>query len=271
MKKDWANPEQRTKHEVALRSAASRPEVREKHRLIANKPEAREKARQTAIKQFANPDNRIKASVLAIERCKNPAIRKVMRDALDKYWSSPESIGKKRLQAIERMSNPERKKIQQIKMKEFYNNNPEARKLASNKSLEQWANPEFRDKWEKEIKSKHSKAMIEHWANPEYRDNTIKASLRGRQAKPNIPETRILGVLDKYYPNEWIYSGDKEIVFDGLNPDFININGRKLIIEYFGSIWHDAKSMLEIWGLKMSYKRTVQGRLEAFARYGYRT
>ena len=59
------------------------------------------------------------------------------------------------------------------------------------------------------------------------------------------------------------FVGNGEVWISGLSPDFINTNGQKKIIEFFGEHWHEGKGV--------SYRRTENGRKEVFAGYGYDT
>ena len=36
----------------------------------------------------------------------------------------------------------------------------------------------------------------------------------------------------------WKFVGDGQTVIDGMVPDFININGKKQVIEVYGDYWH---------------------------------
>lgn len=56
--------------------------------------------------------------------------------------------------------------------------------------------------------------------------------------KPNKPETRMLEILNQYYPNTWKYVGDGKVIIGSYNPDFIRIDGKKQLIEIFGDYWH---------------------------------
>jgi len=53
---------------------------------------------------------------------------------------------------------------------------------------------------------------------------------------------------------EWKYTGDGAVLIGGMCPDFLNANGKKKVIEYFGSHWHDEygdkdrSDRLEEWG-----------------------
>jgi len=69
-------------------------------------------------------------------------------------------------------------------------------------------------------------------------------------------------LLKKSFPNEWKFVGDGQVILGGLNPDFINCNGRKLIIELFGDYWHGAKCTRPFV--------TEEERRDVYGKYGYR-
>lgn len=69
--------------------------------------------------------------------------------------------------------------------------------------------------------------------------------LRKGQCKPNRIESALLKLLDEHAPGEWRYTGDGSFVIGHFMPDYVNCNGRKLIIELFGDYWH-AKEDIEI-------------------------
>lgn len=56
--------------------------------------------------------------------------------------------------------------------------------------------------------------------------------------KPNKPETFLINLLNGLMPNEYKYVGNGEVIIAGKNPDFVNVNGQKKIIELFGDYWH---------------------------------
>lgn len=70
-------------------------------------------------------------------------------------------------------------------------------------------------------------------------------------------ETYFLSLLDSYFPNEWKYVGDGQVIIDGKCPDFINVNGKKEIIETYGNYWHRNDN--------------PQDRIDKFAKFGYKT
>lgn len=75
---------------------------------------------------------------------------------------------------------------------------------------------------------------------------------------PNKCELYLQNLLNNLYPNEWKFVGDGEVKIGGKNPDFININGRKQLIEFFGERWHTKKD-------------EEQERIEHFLQYGFDT
>lgn len=79
-------------------------------------------------------------------------------------------------------------------------------------------------------------AAIARWHDPVWRAKEIKALLEIRS--PNNMEVEVLGLLNDAFNNEWKFVGDGQLIIGGLSPDFVNINGKKLIIEFFGRYWH---------------------------------
>ena len=83
-------------------------------------------------------------------------------------------------------------------------------------------------------------SMLKQWASvtKEKREEWIKKVIRGSFIRPTKPEKIINGLLNELYPNEWKYVGDGSFIIDGKNPDFMNVNGKKELIELFGNHWH---------------------------------
>jgi len=104
---------------------------------------------------------------------------------------------------------------------------------------------------------KLSKVHLKLWADPIHKNKQERLMRLGLHIKPNKPETILLQILDKYWTNEWKYVGDGSLMIEGKNPDFININGHKLIIELFGEYWHEPHDEIV--------------RTQIFAQYGYKT
>lgn len=85
-----------------------------------------------------------------------------------------------------------------------------------------------------QTKKKLSIKTKKSWQN----SNFVEKQLISRALHPNKPETIILNLLNKLYPNEWKFTGDFSFMINGKNPDFTNINGQKKLIELFGDYWH---------------------------------
>ena len=104
-----------------------------------------------------------------------------------------------------------------------------------------------------EFKNKKSLDMKKNY------QNNLWASMMSRSCniKPNKLEIYLLNILEKLYPSEWKYTGDFSFWINGKNPDFINVNGKKKIIEFFGDYWHRDEN--------------PQDRIDIFKTFGYDT
>ena len=109
-------------------------------------------------------------------------------------------------------------------------------------------------------KAKVSASVKRWWASlsQEERSNRVKkmheAARRTKKA-PNKPEALLNELLNTYWPNQWKFVGNGQLIIDNLNPDFANINGRKQLIELFGTYWHKGQN--------------PQDRIDRFAKFGY--
>jgi len=81
--------------------------------------------------------------------------------------------------------------------------------------------------------------------------------------KPNNKE-KILINLFKEHKLDYKFVGDFAFVIERKNPDFVNCNGQKKIIELFGEYWHGTKK-------NIPYNRTEIGTKEHYAKYGWKT
>ena len=107
-----------------------------------------------------------------------------------------------------------------------------------------------------EQKEKMRQAALRLWSNPEYYNRQIRAVVRGR-IKPSRPELFLTSFLQETFPSEWKYVGNGEVVIARKNPDFININGQKKIIEFNGFYTHT--------------KQEEIAREKLFLEYGFKT
>lgn len=83
-----------------------------------------------------------------------------------------------------------------------------------------------------------------------------------RRTKPTRPEQAIIDIVTKHFP-QFKYNGNGEagIVLSGLVPDFVNVNGKKEIIEVFGDYYHTV--------LATNWRKTELGRKMAYNSVGY--
>ena len=71
-------------------------------------------------------------------------------------------------------------------------------------------------------------------------DERSRSSRKGNKG-PNKPEMALGIYLGRNFPGEWAFNGQCQAgcVIGGKIPDFINVNGRKAVVEMFGNYYHD--------------------------------
>ena len=84
---------------------------------------------------------------------------------------------------------------------------------------------------------------------------------RSQQFVQNKCELVLEQILNELFPKEYKFTGLGEVWLGHFNPDFINCNGQKKIIEMYGDYWHN----------KPSYKRRDKYRLITYKELGYET
>jgi len=112
-----------------------------------------------------------------------------------------------------------------------------------------------------ETKAKLSAVRKQQWQDPEYVAKLIKAMA----LSPNKLEQRIIKILEPTYP-EYKYNGDfgQGICLGGLTPAFVNINGRKEVIEILGDYWHSPEIIGNDW------RRSAEGKVEIYKSVGHK-
>jgi G:T-mismatch repair DNA endonuclease (very short patch repair protein) len=97
--------------------------------------------------------------------------------------------------------------------------------------------------------------------------------------KPNKPEKLLKRLFEKHYL-PFTYTGGGDVWIGNHNPDFLNDNGKKQVIEFFGAYWHphsDAAQWIThykkygfecliIWEKEMSNMANVLEVVETYAR-----
>lgn len=129
-------------------------------------------------------------------------------------------------------------------------------------------NPFFGKKHKTEVveKSRERNRILtkQWWQDPAYREKVLKRMAEASHKRPNKPEELLLTLLDKACPNEFTYNGNGKVIILGMVPDFININGKKQVIELFGDYWHSAEVTKN-----QSWNRSELGRIMAYNSLGY--
>ena len=91
------------------------------------------------------------------------------------------------------------------------------------------------------------------WQNPDF----VKKQMKARNVTPNKTELWLERFINKILPNEYKFVGDGEFILGGKCPDFLNINGKKKLIELYGDYWHKGQE--------------PQDRIDYFKKYGFNT
>lgn len=89
-----------------------------------------------------------------------------------------------------------------------------------------------------EARAKRAKATALAWEDRDSREKRIKSILKALNKRPNKLEQRLIEISEKY-KLPYRYSGDGSVIIAGVNPDFINCDGDKKVIEIFGIAFHD--------------------------------
>ncbi len=110
-----------------------------------------------------------------------------------------------------------------------------------------------------------SRKMQVCWNDPKFKAKRLACLKVGHCTFPNKPERKLRRILKDLFPGEYKYVGDGKVWINSKNPDFININGQKKIIEMFGDYWHSK----EHTGIPNEKHERIRRRI--FAKYGYET
>jgi len=92
-----------------------------------------------------------------------------------------------------------------------------------------------------ETRKKTSISVSKGWQDTINREKWLNAIIESTLFKQNNSEKFLEYILNYNFPNEWKYCGfgrGKIFTIHGKRPDFININGKRLIIELYGDYWH---------------------------------
>ena len=85
------------------------------------------------------------------------------------------------------------------------------------------------------MRLKLSAASKKNWEDIKY----VKKVLARLREKPSRLELNLNTLLQEILPGEYKYVGGGQFILGGKCPDFLNVNGKKKLIEAFGIYWHD--------------------------------
>jgi G:T-mismatch repair DNA endonuclease (very short patch repair protein) len=118
---------------------------------------------------------------------------------------------------------------------------------------------------ERQRRKKISNTQRKLWKNQEFKERVLRAIISGWSKRPTKPEQKLIKIIEKHNL-PFKYTGDGSFLINGFIPDFIECNGKKLIIELFGDYWHNPNK-----NKKLEWYRTEEGRKNLFSNFGFKT
>lgn len=132
-------------------------------------------------------------------------------------------------------------------------------------------NPMYGKHQSEKSKKKNSESNKRNWTD----DKFIEMMKIAWKRKPTKPEKELNNILKTLLPNEYIYNGDFKagITIGGKCPDFVNINGKKKLIEFNGCYHHNCPLCFPEGGINKGINGIEESnrRIELFKEYGYTT
>lgn len=181
--------------------------------------------------------------------------KKRRREATTKQWQDPKH----------------RKKVSETIRKMWQD--PELIKMRRTLSIAMWQDTEHIKKMKRlhqdhKYREKLSNAGKKNWQDSEY----IKMMMEARKKSPNKAEVFLDMILQKHRPNEWAFNGNFEegVSLGRLIPDFVNVNGKKVVIEVFGEPFHDTEMARKVLKRSIRWNKTEFGRKAVYSQLGYK-
>lgn len=110
----------------------------------------------------------------------------------------------------------------------------------------------------KENKEKISKSVRKLWSDKDF----VRKAIKNFMKKPNKTEQFLIELM-KQNNLPFRYVGDGEFIIGRKCPDFMNVNGKKQVIEFFGDYWHDSNRK------NIPFHQTEAGTIEHYKKYGF--
>ena len=98
---------------------------------------------------------------------------------------------------------------------------------------------------------------LKYWRNPKWAIRMLKKLREASNVRPTKPEKILIEIIKEHnFPFKYVGDGKLWIGWPPMNPDFIEVNGRKLVIEVLGDYWHTPEEFDE--------------RKKRYAKYGFK-
>ena len=197
--------------------------------------ETRCKMSDTHKRRQQDPVLRQRISAGLKEYCKDPRVREMKAEVSRGRQQGKDERNKKSEASKRNWQNPEIRQNMVANMKEAHTR-PEVKENLKVAIRNRWENPSERYK-----QSLLSKKL---WQEPEY----VRKVLAGIGRKPTKPELILGSILSEHLP-EFKYNGDYSlgITIAGQIPDFVNVDGKKEILEVFGDYHHSPEFTGKRW------------------------
>ena len=234
----WSKKENREKQSVTLSKI-----MIEKYKDVEYRNKMIKVTRENRRKDWANPEFRKMRSIVSSKSAKKLWSNEEYKQKMLLLLSNSIKENWKNINYIEKM-----KKVGGDVFANLWKNKnyrEKMTKVMSERSKKLWENLEYRKKM-KLVGSVTVSKMNYLLKNDEnIRNKAILARMKAYAIKPNKCEQSLEQILNDLYPSEWKFVGDGEVVIGGFCPDFINCNGKKLIVEFDGDYWHSSEKVKE--------------------------
>lgn len=115
------------------------------------------------------------------------------------------------------------------------------------------------------LRSVPNPKLRERFKNPLFKKRWIQRRRNCHNTKPSSLEKEFIALCDKYgLPFQYV--GDGEVIIGGKNPDFLNINGKKQVVEIFSRVFHDPDKTFR---REIPYHQTYGGTKAHYEQYGF--
>jgi hypothetical protein len=190
------------------------------HLDLYRTPEGRlliESARVKNTGYSPSPDTRRRLSDGQVLRWADPTNRKQMSETMKESNGSPYMREHFRRTSLE-----------------VWARDPNRRVSLANEMRKRWSDPEYKEF----VSFLISVAKTEQWTDPKFQQKMFDAWHK----TPTGPELSVESILATAFPGRFILNsrlGTSQVVIGSKIPDFLGTNGKRELIEVFGTYWHD--------------------------------